>query len=411
MIKRNTGCRICKNEDLTKFLEFGPMPHANGFLDKDQLNSNEPLFPVNIYFCKNCGLVQLADIVPKEVLFSTYPYFSSVSDTFKQHCEELAREIAERFIKSTEALVVEIGSNDGVLLKPIKRYTTKTLGIEPATNVAQVAQSMGVDTIIDFFSKDIAENIVQTRGKADIILALNVFNHLNDLDDVMEGIQILLADDGIFIIEVPYLLNLITKRSFDTMYHEMHSYFSIKPLLELFKQFRMEIFDVRKIDIHTGSIRVYVRKTKQNFKLYEPVSKLIEEEEEVGLYKLETYFKFAAEVVKLKNHLIRTLNSLKAEKKRIIGYGAAAKGNVLLNYCRIGIDILDYIVDATPWKQGLYTPGMHIPVYPVEKFRSNMPDYILILPWNFAEEIMNKEPDYKEKGGKFIIPLPELKII
>lgn len=389
------------------------MPLANGFLNRNQLRLPEPFYPVNIYFCLNCGLVQLADTVEKEALFKEYAYFSSVSRTFVGHSEKLAAEIAERFTGSPDSLVVEVGSNDGVLLKPLISRNVGVLGVEPARNVAEVARRSGIETISDFFTTRLAKRIVKNKGKASVIVSCNVFNHLNDLDDVMEGIRLLLKDDGVFLIEVPYLVDLLNNGAFDTMYHEMHSYFAVNPLMKLFEMYGMMIFDVKRISLHTGSIRVYVRRSRDKEKenRAESVNAILSLEKEMRLHRLHTYLRFAKQVEAIKRELVGLLLRIKNDGKRIIGYGAPAKGNVLLNYCGIGTEVIDYIVDATPYKQGLYTPGMHIPVHPPEKFRQDYPDYALLLPWNFREEIIGKERQFRANGGRFIVPLPSPTIV
>jgi SAM-dependent methyltransferase len=405
-----TECRICKGSNLDEFLCLDSMPLANGFLQKDQLGQPEHFFPLTISLCKNCSLVQLVDIVPKDVLFKSYPYFSSVSKTFVHHCEELAEEVAQRFLGKSRPLVIDIGSNDGALLKPMIKYA-KVLGIEPATNIAEFANSQGIETINDFFNKKLALEISQNRGKASVVFALNVMNHVDNLIDFADGIDVLLDDKGIFVFEVPYVLDLLESGSFDTMYHEMHSYFSVVSLLKLFSQYDLNIFDVKRVSLHAGSIRVYVQKAGRCLQPSNAVHEILALEKDKELNRLETYLRLSKRAKRVKTQLVKLLRALKADHKRIVGYGAAAKGNVLLNYCKIGTDLIDYIADDTPAKQGLYTPGMHIPVYSVEKLREDNPDYILILPWNFAEEIMSKEEAFKRCGGKFIIPIPEPRVV
>lgn len=407
---RRTECRICEEPSLKEFLQLGPMPIANGFLRKDQLGQPEQFFPLTLCLCENCSLVQLVDIIPKDVLFKSYPYFSSVSKTFVHHCEELGEEAAQRFLNKSRPLVIDIGSNDGVLLKPMKNYAT-VLGVEPATNVAKFANFQGIETINDFFDKKLALEIAESREKASVVFALNVMNHVDNLIDFIGGIHALLSDDGVFIFEVPYILDLLKNGAFDTMYHEMHSYFSLMPLVELFSRYDFDIFDVKRISLHTGSIRVYVQRKGRGLETSSAVHEMLALEKDKGLDRLETYLGLSDRATRVKTFLVKLLSKLKAENKKIVGYGAAAKGNVLLNYCKIGTDFLDYIADATPAKQGLYTPGMHIPIYPVEKFREDNPDYALILPWNFAEEIMTKEETFRKRGGRFIIPLPEPRVI
>lgn len=387
------------------------MPLANKFLREDELKLPEHFFPLNVYFCNDCGLVQLVNIVDKETLFSEYAYFSSGSKTFVNHSERLAEEIVSRFLPKSGSLVVEIGSNDGVLLKPLNLLKSRTLGVEPASNVAKVARGAGIETLDVFFTEQLAKHILEEKGPAEVIVCCNVFNHIDDLDSVMKGIDLLLNKDGVLVIEVPYLIDLIERNAFDTMYHEMHSYFAVKPLMRLFQKFGMEIFDVKRFDLHGGSIRVYVRRTKSGSIISDSVRTLISIEDQMKLDSYETSLKFAAEIQALKDMLVNLLRDLKSHGKTIVGYGAPAKGNILLNYCKIGTDILDYIVDVTPYKQGLYTPGMHIPVRPIEAFKQDSPDYALLLPWNFANEILQREQQYRDAGGKFIIPLPKPKVV
>ncbi len=409
--KHKDNCRICGSKNLSKVLELGPMPLANKFLNSKDIISPEHFYPLDIHFCNSCGLTQLTTIVDKEEMFEEYPYFSSVSKTFVKHSEDLAKEVIDRFIDDEYSLVVEIGSNDGVLLKPLIRQGISVQGVEPAKNVAKVAQASGVDTIIDYFTENIAKLIIEKKGKAHVVFACNAFNHIDNLDTVMKGIYLILDDEGVFILEVPYIVDLLQNKSFDTMYHEMHSYFSVRPLVKLFEIYGMEIFDVNRFGLHTGSIRVYVKKTKSSRKINKSLKDILIFENKIGLDKKETYLNFSSELMKIKENFLKMIKKIKNEGNRIVGYGAPAKGNVLLNYFGIGTDIIDYIVDATPYKQGLYTPGMHIPVFPVEKFNKEKPDFALLLPWNFSEEILMKEKRFRDDGGKFIIPLPNPKIV
>jgi SAM-dependent methyltransferase len=355
--------------------------------------------------------MQLSHVVSPNIMFGDYVYIPSTSKTLINHFAELANKTVEKFNLPEGSLVVDIGSNDGTLLKFFKIHKVKVLGIEPATNIAKLAEASGIETINDFFGQRTALKVVDDKGKAKVITGTNVFAHVNDLDDFLKGIDILLEDNGIFIIEVPYLPDLLEKIEFDTIYHEHLSYFSIKPLATLFEKFKMEIFDVERIGIHGGSIRVFVKRASAPGPVSESVTNLLALEQERGLDSIETYLTFATEVASIKERLIELLKRLKSEGKRIVGYGAAAKGNILLNYCKIGTDILDYIVDNIPYKQGRYTPGMHIPVVPEERITQDRPDYALILAWNFAKEIMAKQQKYRELGGQFILPIPNPQII
>lgn len=396
---------------MKKFLSLGPTPLANGFLKKEQLQFRESYYPLDVYFCENCDLVQLMDVVPPEVMFRKYPYLSSMTNTLRTHFAMLAKEIVERFDLDSDSLVVDIGSNDGTLLKSFRSLNCNTVGVEPATNIAKIAQEAGIETVNDFFSETVASKVSRAKGKAKVITGTNVFAHVNDLDGLLRGISTLLDDNGVFVIEVPYLVDLIERREFDTIYHEHLSYYALRPLVVLFKRFNMRIVDVKRIGIHGGSIRVYIQKTKSKGPTAETVAELLTIEKKLRLDVATTYFEFAQYVANVKDRLVRLLRQLKEEGNRIVGYGAAAKGNTLLNYCKIGSETIDYIVDKTPLKQGLYTPGTHIPIAPPEKILEDMPDYVLTLAWNFLDEILQNEERYRGLGGKFIVPIPEPKII
>jgi len=406
---RNKRCRVCKNRRLRKFLKLGPTPLANSFLKQEQLTSEEPFYPLDVYFCPKCGLVQLRDVVSPEILFKDYVYLTGVSKTMRQHFYQVVTEIVNNFNLSEDNLVVDVGSNDGTLLKGFKQLGIKTLGVEPATNVALVAERDGIETVNDFFSAEVAENIITRKGHATVVIGTNVFAHVNDLDSILQAVDNLLTGNGIFIIEVPYLVDLLSKTEFDTMYHEHLSYFSLRPLVTLFKRFNMTLFDVKRIPVHGGSIRCYVRRPPS--KIENSVYELLTLEEDLKLNSFNTYLKFGVRVRNIKLQLTSLLKRLKKERNRIIGYGAAAKGNTLINYCKIGTDILDYIIDNTPFKKGLYTPGMHIPVVPSDRILRDVPDYALLLAWNYLGEILEKEQKYRELGGKFIVPIPEPRIV
>ncbi len=406
------NCRICKSQDLHKFLVLGHHPPSDAFLKEEQLNSPETTYPLDVFFCNNCRLVQLGYVVPPEILFPPdYPYTSSVSDTMPVHFAEFVKEAVERFGLNSNALVVDIGSNDGTLLRGFRNLGVRTLGVEPATNISKIATSRGIETINAFWSKEIVNKIIQEKGKAKIITGTNVFAHVNDLDDFLLGVKTLLDDDGVLIVEFPYLVDLIEKIEFDTIYHEHLSYFSVWPLVILFKRFDLEIFDVKRVPVHGGSIRIFVKRSSAEWPVTNSVKSLIDLENQMKFDIFETYTIFTEKVNSLRKELLNLLKELKDQGKKIAGYGAPAKGNTLLNYCKIGTDIIEFIVDKSPLKQGLYTPGMHIPVFPVEKLLKDIPDYMLIFPWNFKEEIMKQQEKFKESGGKFIIPVPQPRII
>lgn len=399
---------MCKSGKIHKFLSLGPTPLANSFLTKEGLRKKEAYYPLDVYFCRNCCLVQLADVVPPETLFREYVYFSGISSDFVEHCRSLVKKVSEKFRLGPDSLVIDIGGNDGTLLKQFRGV--RTLNVEPASNVAETAEKEGIETVNEFWNRKTALKIRDVYGTASMIIGTNVFAHNDDLDSFMEGVTATLAEDGVFIIEVPYLMDLLDNTEFDTIYHEHLSYFSLMPLEHIFKRFGMKIFDVERLKIHGGSIRVYASKNV-SVRAGTSVGSLIAMERKMGMDSLDTYLDFSVKVDVMKKNLVRFLRKLKFDGKRVVGYGAAAKGNTLLNYCKIGTDLLDYIVDKSPHKQGMYTPGMHIPVFGPEKLMEDHPDYVLILPWNFSDEIMKQEKRYAKSGGKFILPIPEIKVI
>jgi len=408
---KKNECRICSSNNLELILDLGKQPPSNAFIKKENLEKHEDKFPLRLYLCKECYLLQLLDIVDKEILFKEYLYMTSASKPIVNHFKNYAFDVYEEFLKKIEnPLVIEIGSNDGSLLKEFKKLGTSVLGIEPAKNISKIANDAGITTENTFLNYDIAKKI-SLKKKASIIVGNNVFGHVEDLKEFMKCIKILSKEKGIFIFEVPYLVDLIQKLEFDTVYHEHLSYFSLIPLMRLMEEFDLEIFDVKKQKVHGGTIRVFVSQ-KNNFKSTIGLKKLIDFEREFGINKVQTYQKFSENVKELKNKLKNKLLEFKKEGKMIFGYGAPAKGNVLLNYCDIGTEFVDYIIDTTPLKQGLYTPGMHIPVKSnKEKIGKPSQQIALLLAWNYEEAIINKEELFLKNGGKFLIPIPTPKII
>jgi len=410
VLKKSNFCRVCKGSNLDKVLTLGPTPLANAFLTKDQLNVPEYFYPLDICFCNNCGFIQLSHVISPEVLFGNYVYVSSTSSVFINHFKQMADYVFPKFLRK-DSLVIDIGSNDGILLKPFKNLGAKVLGIEPASHIARIAEKSGIETISEFFSVQLAKRIVKQKGQADIVTATNVFAHIDDLDEVIKGLKILLHKNGIFIMEAPYLIDFIEKRYFDLVYHEHLSYWSINSLIVLFKRFNMIVFDIQKVSVHGGTIRVYVKKAKGKHKTEKSVNEFLDQEKKMKLTEKKTYVDYANLVLENKVKLVTLLADLKIKGKTIAAYGAPAKGNTLLNYFGIGPEILDYVVDDSSWKQGLYTPGKRIPVVSSKTLYENKPDYLLILAWNFAESIMKMHDKYKKLGGKFIIPVPKPKII
>lgn len=408
MVTPNSSCRLCKSTEIELFLDLGAQPPANNFLRSEQLGEEE-YYPLRVGLCKRCAFVQLLDVVDPDTLFRNYLYVSSTSPVFVRHFEEYARFIDDRF-DVREQLIVDIGSNDGVLLAPFKALGAKVLGIDPARAIAERATQGGLETLPEYFTGVLAEEVVKKYGSAKAITMNNAFAHVDDLDEIMRGVAALLADDGVFVIEAPYLVTLLEKKLFDTVYHEHLSYIAITPLVPFFAKWGMEIVDVEDVSSHGGSVRIMVmRRGKRS--IDDHVARHIEEERVKGLSDIATYKKFADEVLENRRALRELLGRIRSEGKRVAGYGAPAKGNTLLNFMKIGRETLDYIVDDSPLKQGLLTPGMHIPVVSSERLAENPPEYLLILAWNFAEPIMGKNKAFKESGGKFIIPVPNPAIV
>lgn len=410
LIKKVDSCRVCKASNFTKVLTFGPTPLANAFLKKEQIDKEEYFYPLDVYFCNNCKFMTLGHVVSPVELFKDYVYVSSTSKIFINHFKTFSKEAYKRFKLTKNSLVLDIGSNDGILLKPFKELGVKVVGIEPASKIAAVAKKEGIETFDKFFSVQLAKKIVGQYGQAKIATATNVFAHIDDLDEVINGLDILLREDGIFIMEAPYLIDFLEKRYFDLVYHEHLSYWSIKSLIALFKRFDMEVFDVQKVAVHGGTIRTFIAK-KGIYKKEKSVEKFLSLEKKYKLEQKETYLQFSDKVLENKIKLLALLRKIKSENKKIVGYGAPAKGNTLLNYFSIGQEFLDYIVDDSSWKQGLYSPGKRIPVVSSKVLVNDKVDYILILAWNFAESIMANNIEFSKKGGHFIIPVPKPIII
>lgn len=386
------------------------MPIPNGFLTKEELEQKEFYYPLGAAVCENCWLVQLTHVVPPEIMFKNYLYIPSTSKTMLEHFKTLTQETIEKYSLTSNNLVIDIGSNDGTLLGYFKEQEIKVLGIDPASNLAQVARMKGIDTIDDFFTAKLADKIVAEKGKAKIITATNVVAHIHNLHELIEGVEKLLTNDGIFIMEFPYLVDLISKNEFDTIYHEHLSYFSVIPLVELFKRYKMKIVDLKRTPVHGGSIIVYVAKKNSHYQQNVIVQNYIYQEKLIKLDQTNTYDDFSRRVKIIKRDLINYLTDLKKMGKKIVGYGASAKGNVMLNYCGINTKLLDCIVDSIPYKQGKYTPGTHIPIHPEAWLDKHTPDFVLLLSWNFADEILQKQIKYRERGGQFIITIPYLRI-
>ena len=392
IIRRRTECRICHNGGLMTLIHLGTMPLAGGFLSPEQFDS-EQFYPLSLSFCPHCSLIQNLDVIDPDILFRHYLYSSSVTRTLSAHFGRYAQSLKDaRF-------VVEIGCNDGVLLRPLQNMGIKVLGIDPALNIAQMAQEKGIEVIPEYFTEDVARAIVDGHGQPDIITASNVFAHIDDLDTVMRGISALLAPGGTYIIETRYIADMLTGMQFDTIYHEHLSYYSIHSLSALLKRYGFGIARVDYIPMHGGAIRVFARRGESSPDL----NNMLKVECRFGLNKPSTYAKFACKVEAYRRQLREFLESCEED---ICGYGAAGRATILLNYCGIDSSFLEYMVDASPLRAGKYMPGVHIPIYSPQHFRRHPTANCLITAWNYADEIMNKEQSYT---GQFIIPLPTIR--
>lgn len=404
-------CRICQGSNLIKFLDLGFTPPADNFLVPDELKEAETYYPLEVYICQGCSLVQLGYVVPPRILYcKDYPYESSITKTGREHFHSFAKEIVSQFHLSSNALVVDIGSNVGVLLRGFKNEGTRVLGIEPAENISKIARGNGIETLNLFFDDKTVSEISKTKGKAKVITGTNVVAHINDLHSLVKNVNELLDKKGIFIIEAPYLLTLLDNLEYDTIYHEHLSYFSVRPLNILFYKFDMEIFDIKEVSIHGGSLRYFVGR-RGDYPVSENVKRLVNLEEKKKIYDIDRLKDFAKNVEKNREELTWMLKSLKHEGKRIVGVSAPAKGMTLLNYCKIGTETLDFITERSSLKIGKYTPGTHVPILPDSELTKQKPDYALLLAWNFANEIIENLRDYKAVGGKFITPIPKPHVV
>jgi SAM-dependent methyltransferase len=404
-------CRSCGYDGLQLILSLGRTPLANALLTEANLHEPEATYPLELAFCPNCALVQITETVPPEILFSNYFYFSSFSDTFLQHASELSNRLIQERKLGKDSLVIEVASNDGYLLQYYHQRGIPVLGIEPAANVAKVAvEKYGVRTLVEFFGEAVARKLREQGQQADVIHANNVLAHVADLNGFVEGIHLLLKDDGVALIEAPYVKDLIDHVEFDTIYHEHLCYYSLTTLERLFQRHGLTTQDVKRIPLHGGSLQITVAQAGQA-QPSPAVTALLQEESGWGVDQFAFYEVFGRKVESLKQSLLTMLADLKRDGKRLAAYGASAKGSTLLNYFGIGRDVLDYVVDRSTYKQGHYTPGTHLPIYSPTKLVAEMPDYVLLLTWNFADEIRQQQAEYVQRGGHFILPIPEPKIL
>ena len=406
-------CRFCKSTLTNIFLDLGMSPMANSFLKPTELNTIEPSYPLCAYVCSKCFLVQLDEFEKPEEIFSNYAYFSSFSTTWNDHIEEFVNRLINKFKIDKQKHVIEIASNDGYLLQHFKKNGIPILGIEPAKNIASYAESKGIPTINKFFGVDTAQELVQNGQKADFLIAFNVMPHVPNLNDFVNGLKMILNNDGILIIQFSaYLLKLIELNEFDMIYHEHFSYFSLGTLKKILAELKLKIFDVEELSIHGGSLRLYIIHEKNNsYQKSMRVDQLLEKEKQFGLLETSTYDNFAKNIQNVKQDICNFFAEARKENKKIVCYGAPAKGNTLLNFCGIGNDFIEYTVDKNPHKQELFLPGTHIPIYSPEKVLSTKPDYLLILPWNLKDEIIEQMSFIRDWNGKFVVLMPKIEII
>ena len=405
-------CRFCKVPLHTSFCDLGMSPLANSYLDASQLQQAERFYPLHAFVCDRCYLVQLKEFESPEAIFSDYAYFSSYSDSWLEAAKSYTAYMRGRFGFNHQSLVVEIASNDGYLLQYFQKDGIPVLGIEPAENVARVAQAAGIDTVVRFFGRKTAEDLAASGRQADLLVANNVLAHVPDLNDFVAGMKVILGKTGMISVEFPHLMRLIEHNQFDTIYHEHFSYLSLLTVQKVFAHHGLTLFDVQELTTHGGSLRLFGCHAGDTSKdVTQAVSELANREREAGLDRMQTYTDFAEKVKRTKRGLLQFLSGLKDEGKTIAGYGAPAKGNTLLNYCGIGADFLDYTVDRSPHKQGKFLPGTHIPIYSPEKLQETKPDYLLILPWNLQQEIMQQTAFIRQWNGKFIVPIPSVEVL
>jgi 2-polyprenyl-3-methyl-5-hydroxy-6-metoxy-1,4-benzoquinol methylase len=406
-----THCRSCGTTLEHTFVDLGMSPLANSYIKLEQLNRMEPFYPLHVYVCEKCLLVQLEQFSTPHEIFSDYAYFSSFADSWLSHAKAYVDMITDRFRLDRNSRVVEIASNDGYLLQNFVERGIPVLGVEPAANVAEVAKKKGINTKVAFFGEKTALDLTAEGWNADLIIGNNVLAHVPDLNDFVKGLKVLLKPTGLITMEFPHLLQLMEQNQFDTIYHEHFSYFSFIAVEQVFALHGMKLFDVEELPTHGGSLRMYACHGQDASKpIGTRVRELKSREEATGFGRLDHYLSFGPQVETTKRKLLSFLISARQEGKRVVGYGAPAKGNTLLNYCGVRTDLIDYTVDRSPHKQGHFLPGVHIPIYAPEQIRQTCPDYLLILPWNLREEVMQQMSCIRDWGGKFVVPIPEVRV-
>jgi len=411
MKDKGSMCRFCGNALHISFADLGMSPFANSYISPENLHRMEPFFPLHAYVCEKCFLVQLKEFQSPSDIFSDYAYFSSFSDTLLEHAKAYTDLMVDRFSFNSSSQIIEIASNDGYLLQYFKEKGIPVLGIEPAANVAKAAEEKGIPSLVKFFGQKTASELVSEGNQTDLLLGNNVLAHVPDIHDFVGGMKMVLKSNGVITMEFPHLLRLIEENLFDTIYHEHFSYLSFITVEKIFAKHGLTLFDVEEISPHGGSLRIYGKHLDDDTKsVSDRTHELREREVEFGLTSMDTYNAFSEKVQLTKRNLLSFLIQAKKEGKSIVGYGAPAKGNTLLNYCGIGTDFIDYTVDRSPHKQDHVLPGIRIPICHPDKIKETKPDYLLILPWNIKEEIMDQMSLIREWGGKFVVPIPSVKV-
>ena len=411
LCRRRQTCRLCGSEDLALAIKLAPTPPANAFVDAK--TAKQATYPLDVFFCNACTHVQLLDVVDPRELFENYVYVSGTSPVFVDHFKRYAAHVMNAYAPAQTGTtqVLDIGSNDGTLLGCFKDLGCTVLGVDPARDIAEAATARGIPTITDFFGPDVATRLRAEHGAFDVITANNVFAHADDLDGITAGIASLLADDGVFVFEVSYLLDVIEHCLFDTIYHEHVAYHALTPLVGFFKKHGLQLIDAERVNTHGGSLRGTVARIGSSHRTKDSVAALITLENDHGLSTIETYHSFAGKINGLRDALTGLLAELKAGGAKIAAFGAPAKATTLMYHFAIGPETIDFVVDDSPLKQGLFTPGLHIPVVPSDHMYEQKPDYVVILAWNFADAIIAKHQKFRDNGGKFIVPIPKLKVV
>jgi SAM-dependent methyltransferase len=403
-------CVVCSDTAVEEFLDLGTTALANKFLTREELARPEPKFPLRMGFCHSCGHVQLTEIVPPGLMFDDYLYVSAASDTLKAHLLELSDLLAHRHGLGGEDLVIDVGCNDGTLLSGFRKHGVRALGVDPARNLAELTRGLDIERYVGYFDSRSAREIVDRWGKAALVTATNTFPHIQDLHDFLAAVDLALAPGGVLVVEMHYLVDLLDQSAFDTVYHEHVSYWALGPMMRLFDRHAMTVVDAERLPFHHGQVRVSVTR-RDGARPHRRVREVLDFEAARGIGSFETYERFAGEALRIKRELRQTIDTLRSQGARVAGYGAPAKASTLLSFLGIGPDRLDYIADRSPLKQGRYTPDSHVPIVGPERLLQDQPEYVLLLAWNFVDEILEQQAEYRRRGGKFIIPVPRVSVI